>query len=44
MNRLGNQISDAAYQDIRQCKEPDGDYNHLEFENETKRDVNPYTS
>lgn len=41
MNRIGKKFSATAYQEICQLQTSGGEYNQIEFENETKREVDP---
>ena len=40
MNQLGNYFPETLYKEISQLKEPDEDYYHIEFENETRKQIN----
>ena len=40
--RLGNYYTDVLQQELNEDKEPEEIYDHIEFKNETKRDINPF--
>ena len=39
---LGDYCTDALQQELNEIKEPEEIYYHIEFQDETKRDVNPF--
>ena len=41
-NRLGDYYTDVLQQELNEIKEPEEIYYHIEFQDETKRDVNPF--
>ena len=40
--RLGDYYTDVLQQELNEIKEPEEIYYHIEFQDETKRDVNPF--
>ena len=42
MHRLGDYYTELQYQELIEIKEPEEIYYHIEFHDETKREVNPF--
>ena len=43
MHRLRDYYTEVLQQELNQIKEPEEIYHHIEFHDETEREVNPFT-